>query len=393
MKDGLQDRRLWVETLIRIIDPVLQSGAVRKLRETMPKYDEEKWNAAKKDRYGLLEAVGRTLCGASGWLSHAAADEWEEEQRSRYALLARRTIDAITDPASPDRATFFASDLPDHYQQCLVDTAFLCHAILRAKEELFDRLDGRVKENLIRCLKESRKVRPVRNNWLLFSGMVEAALALIGEEPDLMRVDYCLSQHEQWYKGDGLYGDGPDFHFDYYNSYVIQPMFIDIARVFADRFPEANDLGRRRLETAVKRGTRYAAILERMIAPDGTFPVVGRSIAYRTGAFQMLAQAATQNMIPDGVTKPQIRCALTEVIRRCFTPENFNEDGWLKIGVCADQPDLGEYYICSGSLYLCTTGFLPLSLGEDDAFWNSDYEDYTSRKIWSGKNEKADRAI
>ena len=33
-----------------------------------------------------------------------------------------------------------------------------------------------------------------------------------------MRIDYALRQHEQWYKGDGIYGDGPQFHFDYYNA-------------------------------------------------------------------------------------------------------------------------------------------------------------------------------
>ena len=43
-----------------------------------------------------------------------------------------------------------------------------------------------------------------------------------------MRVDYALRQHEQWYKGDGVYGDGPEFHWDYYNSFVIQPMLLDV---------------------------------------------------------------------------------------------------------------------------------------------------------------------
>ena len=35
---------------------------------------------------------------------------------------------------------------------------------------------------------------------------------------DRLRVDYALRQHEQWYKGDGVYGDGPQFHWDYYNA-------------------------------------------------------------------------------------------------------------------------------------------------------------------------------
>jgi hypothetical protein len=30
-----------------------------------------------------------------------------------------------------------------------------------------------------------------------------------------------LRQHEQWYRGDGIYGDGPEFDWDYYNSFVM----------------------------------------------------------------------------------------------------------------------------------------------------------------------------
>ena len=39
---------------------------------------------------------------------------------------------------------------------------------------------------------------------------------------------HSLRQHDEWYKGDGMYGDGPQFHWDYYNSYVIQPMLLNV---------------------------------------------------------------------------------------------------------------------------------------------------------------------
>ena len=50
-----------------------------------------------------------------------------------------------------------------------------------------------------------------------------------------MRVDYALRQHDQWYKGDGIYGDGPQFHWDYYNSFVIHPMLLDVLDACARR--------------------------------------------------------------------------------------------------------------------------------------------------------------
>jgi len=37
---------------------------------------------------------------------------------------------------------------------------------------------------------------------------------------------------------------------------------------------------------------RYAEIQERMIAPDGSYPVLGRSVSYRSAAFQVLGACA-----------------------------------------------------------------------------------------------------
>ncbi len=396
MDHGKKERIRQADTLMKIISPVLTHGADGTLFSAMPKGDEDKWARANKDKYAALEAVGRTLCGAAPWLNTKQSDPYEEEQRQKYADLARKTIADITDPDSPDYRPFGVTTEENGgnpFCQSLVDAAFLSQGIIRGKEELFDKLPDKTKKDLIRCLADSRKVRPAHNNWLLFSGMVEAALFTLGEEPDLMRVDYCLSQHEQWYKGDGAYGDGAAFHFDYYNSYVILPMIVDIARIFEPFFPEGG-YGRRRYEQAKQRSARYAAVLERLIAPDGTFPPVGRSITYRTGAFHALSQAAYLGNIPEGLHKAQIREALGSVIRRCFDGDgNFYENGFLKTGLCGDQPGLGELYICAGSLYLCTTGFLQLGLTEDDEFWSSPYEPPTSALIWSGKDHPADHAI
>lgn len=44
----------------------------------------------------------------------------------------------------------------------------------------------------------------------------------------------------------------------------------------------------------------------------------------------------------------------------------YKGDGWLTIGFCGNQPSIGESYISAGSLYLCSTVFLPLGLDGDD---------------------------
>src|SRR5690606_40015581 len=64
---------------------------------------------------------------------------------------------------------------------------------------------------------------------------------------------------------------------DYYNSFVIQPMLIDVLLEVGHVYPEWE----RMREPVLARAERYAAVLERMISPEGAYPIIGRSIAYR----------------------------------------------------------------------------------------------------------------
>ena len=220
--------------------------------------------------------------------------------------------------------------------------------------------------------------------------MVEAFLASIGEPYDEMRIDYAVRQHEQWYKGDGAYGDGPHLHHDYYNSFVIQPMLIDVLTVLGRLAGEPHPL----MDRVAQRFARYAAVQERAISPEGAYPPVGRSLAYRFGAFQHLAQAALQHRLPEGVAPAQVRGALAAVITRSLgSPGTFTDAGWLNVGLAGNQPSLGERYITHGSVYLCCAALLPLGLPAADPFWADPPADWTSKKVWAGVDIPADRAI
>lgn len=173
----------------------------------------------------------------------------------------------------------------------------------------------------------------------------------------------ALRTMKSWYVGDGAYGDGEFFHWDYHNSFVIQPMYVDLVELFAPEHPEIAAMR----PAAKARAARYAAVLERMIGPDGSYPILGRSICYRFGAFQMLSQAALQHCLGEGLSPAAVRCGLTAVIRRVMdTAPMFDEQGWLLPGVIGQQPELAEGYISVGSLYLCSAVFLPLGLPEQD---------------------------
>ena len=116
-------------------------------------------------------------------------------------------------------------------------------------------------------------------------------------------------------------------------------------------------------EIILQRAKHYAAIQERLISPEGTFPPIGRSLAYWFGVFQLLGQVALMKQLYEELHPVQVRSALTAVIKRMIeVPGTFYANGWLKIGFCGHQPSIGERYISTGSLYLCTVALQSLNL-------------------------------
>ena len=371
-------RREWVADLLKITGPVLDHLAEGKLKECMPLG----FHGDRAD-FAPLEAFGRSMLGLAPWLEAEGVDEEERELQGAWREKALRCIDRATDPDSPDYMLF------DRGGQPLVDAAFLAHAILRAPKALAEALEPRVRRQLADALRASRKIVPANTNWLFFTAMVEAGLDAIGEEYDPMRLMTAIRCFREWYIGDGVYGDGPMFHFDYYNSFVIQPMYVDLVNRFAGRYPEIREIQ----ETVNVRAARFASILERMIGPEGSYPVVGRSICYRFGAFQMLAQAALQHRLEAHLTPAGVRCGLTAVIRRVMSAEDmFDEGGWLRPGVYGHQPELAEGYINIGSLYLCSAVFLPLGLAPADPFWADPEDEWTGKRVWRGGHIVIDHA-
>lgn len=378
--NGLEQRKYWLDLMIQIGDPVLSSLAQRKLKDSLPVDPNNE-----RSRFAPLEAFGRLACGIAPWLELQDLEGEEEELRMHYNNLMLVALDAATDFESSDLMDFETPSQP------LVDAAFLAHALVRAPLHITDKLDDRVRTNVISALKKTRKILPGANNWLLFSAMVEAGIYVLGDENyDRMRVNYAIRMFMEWYCGDGIYGDGVHYRADYYNSYVIQPMLVDLIKLFEH---DSSSYSRWK-PIIMDRASRYASVLERVISPDGTYPLIGRSITYRFGAFHHLSQVALQHGLEDQIKPAQVRCALTSVMKRTIeVPGNFDDHGWLRPGVYGYQPSLAEDYINTGSLYLCATVFLPLGLSPTDEFWSAPNEQWTSQIILSGRDFPADYAM
>lgn len=375
------ERTFWIETMTRIAHPVLHNLSEGTLKQNMPYQS----LAPNRQRFSYLEAVGRTVCGIAPWLELGPDDTPEGQLRKQYIDMTVKGLSKAVDPSSPDYLIFGEPSQP------LVDAAFLAEGLLRAPKQLWGNLDEQTRQRMVTELKRSRGIKPNESNWLLFASIVEAALQEFTGECDTARLNYGVRKfRDLWYKGDAQYGDGAAFHLDYYNSFVIHPMLTDVLAVMRKH----NMPGHEFFDVQKKRLTRYAEQQERLISPEGTYPVVGRSIVYRVGVFHALGQAALMHLLPPSVTPAQVRCALTAVLQRQFaSPANFDENGWLKVGFTGDQLEISEPYINTGSTYLCLSGFLPLGLPANDPFWAAPYAEWTNLKAWSGKKVQADHSL
>lgn len=181
------DRAYWVNVLMRIATPLLESLSKGELTKNMPV---ESWPGREADRRKVtyLEAFGRLMAGMSPWLELGADQTAEGQVRKRFIELAQRSMKMAVDPKSPDFMNFNDGGQP------LVDAAFLAHAILRAPHVLWEQLDRTTKAQVVAAMKSTRTITPGYNNWLLFSAMVEAFLLFAGEQHDAMLAQMSL-QH------------------------------------------------------------------------------------------------------------------------------------------------------------------------------------------------------
>lgn len=380
---GMQDREYNYTLLYKIAFPVVHNLANGTLKKNMPLETGPDY-FLKLERVTYTEAVGRTMAGLAPWFSLPDDNSKEGTMRKQLRDEFLKGLANAVDPASEDHLNFSLE------QQPIVDAAYFAQAFLRAPKQLWDPLDSITKKRYVEAFKSLRTRKAFYNNWLLFAGLTEAFLLKIGEQCDPVRMDYAYHKITEWYTGDGWYKDGEFFSMDYYNSYVIHSMLVDMLQVMVEKkMAKQEDY-----DQALKRMIRYAEYLERIISPEGTYPAVGRSITYRTAAFQALAQVALLQKLPAHIIPAQVRCALTKVMHNIFeAPGTFDDKGWLQLGLAGHQPMVADQYTSTGSLYICTIGFLDLGLPATDPYWSAPPADWTAKKAWSGQPVKKDYKV
>jgi hypothetical protein len=382
---GAADRAYNVQVLVRIAGPVLEALSRGEFKQQFPVHDWERERAA----FTHYEAFARTLAGIAPWLELGPDDTAEGQERARFIELAHAAIVNATDPGSPDFLNFGG----DEGDQPLVEAAYFSSALMLAPSQLWEPLTEGERANVLDALRAGRAIENTHdNNWILFPAMIEAALWTFTGEVDMGPIrDAVETFRDEWYLGDGVYGDGPLFHWDWYNSYAIHPFMLQVLRVAEENDDSLADDAR---GDTMARALRYAEVLERLISPEGTFPVIGRSSAYRFGAFYHLAYMALRRDLPEEVNPAGARGGMTAVVRRMVeAPGTFDEGGWLQLGAVGRQPSLQETYNASGSLYIALLGLVHLGLPASDELWTAPAAPWTQRRIWAGEDIPRDESL
>jgi len=423
------DREVWTTLLYRMAQPVLEPMAEGRLQEVMS-YESGNlevsptWDGRNK-KVSYMEAFARLMAGLAPWLSLPDDDTVEGQQRHQLREWALKAYANAVDPENPDYLGWQSGG------QTLVDAAYLVESFHRGWDALWEPLDKQTKLRYVRELQQLHRYDPPYQNWFLFCGMEEcflmkaqASLQKSGVDLeaegfqlpiyDAFRIKTAVNKAEEWYIGDGWYADGPSFAYDYYNSYVIHPMYAECVEMVCDVQPNNSYIIRsldpntyknlgptHRLAQIRERMQKFSTILERMVSPEGTYPVFGRSIPYRLAVFQPLSMLAWQKRLPDQLSNGQVRSAITAVMKRMYaadlyalglsnepatTPTNFNKGGFLTIGFVGSHPNVADVYTNNGSLYMTSLAFLPLGLPADDPFWTDPAEPWTSKKAWEGED-------
>ena len=383
-----QDRAYMLNLLRQMAEPVLEPMSRGELKKRFALELSPTWDG-RDPAVAYLECFGRLMSGIAPWLALPADDSAEGRLRGRLQQQALQSYANSVDPKSLDYLTWKG------HGQALVDSAYFTNALMRAPKVLWEPLDAATKARIVAEIKGLRRIEVPYINWLLFAAMNEAWLLSIGEESDPMRMNGAIRKINEWYVGDGWIKDGQDFHFDYYCSYVMYPMLIEILEVLvARKGPFWNAKPEDLLAQATKRAQRYCEHLERFVGPQGSYPPIGRSLTYRTAVFQPLALLAWRKQLPASLPEGQVRAALHAVHVAIWDgPGNFTKDGFLTIGFRGHQPELGDWYSNNGSMYITTEGFLALGLPASDSFWTAPAQAWTQKLAFAGQAFPKDYAV
>ncbi|HTB79578.1 MAG TPA: DUF2264 domain-containing protein [Opitutaceae bacterium] len=222
--------------------------------------------------------------------------------------------------------------------------------------------EPKTKDNIVSWLSHINTVELYNNNWLFFRVLTNLSLAKIGAPYDLRQINSDLTRLDEFYCGEGWYGDGNESQIDYYLPMTMHYYSLIWAglnasdSVWTPRFKE--------------RAQAFAPQFAAWFANDGSAIPFGRSLTYRfaQGAFWGALAFANVEALPWGVIKDLYLKHLRWWLRQPI----FTETGILSVGYGYPNLSMAEDYNGPGSPYWAFKIFLPLALPSSHPFWQAE---------------------
>ncbi|MEQ4720645.1 DUF2264 domain-containing protein [Nonomuraea sp. B19D2] len=264
-----------------------------------------------------------------------------------------------TDPRSPERWVRL-----DEHDQAKVEAASIALVLHLTRPWLWDRLDARVREQVVDYLAPAVGAHYPPINWIWFQIVVEQFLASVGGPYERKDIEDGLTVLDGFARRNGWYADGAERSYDHYSGWALQ-FYPLIWSEMAAGDPAADS----RRPVYLERLERYLDDAVHLVGADGSPLIQGRSLTYRFAAatqFWVGARSGTATPSPG-----LLRRAASGIVRHFTEHGAPDEDGVLTLGWHGAWPPIAQSYSGPGSPYWAAKGFFGLCLPADHPVWTA----------------------
>jgi hypothetical protein len=348
---------------------------------------------------GIASAHGRKIDGLEGfsriapligaWLAGGRPPVVEVPSFGAVDLpaLLRSGLEAGTDP----KHAGYWGDIGPRDQR-VIEAADIALAVWLTRDIVWATLHSDARARLVSWLAqaEGKAEGATFVNWQLAPMVVNRTLKSLGEPVSEASFASGWSAVRASYAGDGWFVDSAAGNFDYYNAWAFHYSLYWLTRI--DEDVDAGFVNDARNE--------FVRLYRHLITPRG-FPILGRSVCYRTAAPAplIIAALAEPAVIPPG----EARRAL-DVTWRYFVERGALYRGTLSQGYCGpDRRILDPYSGPASCLWGARSLVIALSEPDSGQFWNAgesplpveqgDFSLTSATPPWQVSGSRADAAV
>lgn len=271
-----------------------------------------------------------------------------------------------TDPSHPEYWGEFIKDRPD---QRLVEMAAVGFALALVPEYLYHPLTDKAKENVKEYLSKAAEKEFVNNNWKFFRVLIIMGLVKINGTYNESALNEYLTDIDNFYIGNGWYGDGPRNHIDHYNGFAFHFYGLVYSVLAKERDPD-------RAQTYQERAKLFANQFRHWFSEDGASLPFGRSLTYRFAQASFWSGLAFADITTEDISWGKIKGIYLRHMRWWARQRLSRLDsGVLSVGYSYPQAAMHEPYNSAQSPYWAMKAFAVLALPSTHPFWTSKEED------------------